>query len=369
MAEPKRILVVDDDPQLQRLMQLTLKRQGYDVILASSGEEAISQVIAKKPDLILMDVMMPDMDGFEATKRIRRLPEGRNIPVIFLSALTQVDAKIKGLRVGGSDYVTKPVNIPELLARIEAHLRTQTPPLGKLFTVMGSKAGIGTTSFVVNLALAMHALEPNQRVLIVDWRRPLGDVALFLGLIEPKTVDVLLPVIRDVDEEMLEQVLTEYTPGIKVLAGSTDPGSRERMNLEAMSQILEVALTLADYVLVDTGDFFTWSDPPLVSKDVGINICLVTPELTSVKRALQALIEVSDEEYDFWFILNRENMPGGVATRQIESHLSTILMGKVPDEPDIVTRALNMGRPVYQSAPKSRYSKAIRDIARRLITG
>ncbi len=364
MVKGKRILVVDDDPQLQRLLQLALKREGYDVKVVSTGEEAIASVLTFQPDLILMDVMMPDMDGYEATKRIRRMPQGRDIPVIFLSALTQVEAKVKGLRVGGTDYVTKPVNLPELLARIEAHLGLTLPPLGQLVTVMGARSGVGTTTFVVNLALAVQEKSPSSKIMIVDWRRPVGDVAIFLGLLEPPSLDMLLPGVTRVDEEALSQIVTEYVPGISVVAGSADPAAAQHMDMERMSDVLETALVMADYVIVDVGPFLDWTEPPLVGKETGLNFCLITPEVTSVKRVLFLLQQEIGEEREINYILNREGMPGGIATRQIENNLRIYMAGKLPNEPELITRAMNVGDPVFRMAPKSKYARAIRSIVR-----
>ncbi len=367
MSEGTRILIVDDDPQLQRLLQMSLKRQGYEVLVASTGAEAVASVPAFRPDLIIMDIMMPDMDGYEATKRIRRMPEGRDVPVIFLSALTQVEAKVKGLRVGGSDYVTKPVNLPELIARIEAHLRLSAPTLGRLLTVMGAKAGVGTTSFVVNLALALREQKKDASVIIVDWRRPVGDVALFLGLLEPPSLDAVLPGMQSMDEDTLSQLLVEYAPGIRVIAGATDPSLLRHMNLSALSMVLEVALTMADYVLVDTGSVMDWEELPMVSKDMGTNFCLVTPEITCLKRVVHLLEQEWGEEYEIHYVLNRDGMPGGIATRQIESHLGVTFTAKLPNEPELLTRAMNVGRPAVQLAPRSKYVRAIRDVVKQIL--
>lgn len=368
MSEGERVLVVDDDPQLQRLLQMTLKRQGYEVLVASTGSEAVASVPAFRPDLIIMDIMMPDMDGYEATKRIRRMPEGRDVPVIFLSALTQVEAKVKGLRVGGSDYVTKPVNLPELIARVEAHLRRTAPTLGRLLTVMGAKPGVGTTSFVVNLALTLREQVKDASVIIVDGRRPLGDVALFLGLLEPPSLDAVLPGMRSMDEETLSQLLVEYAPGVKVVAGITDPSLGHHLNLSALSMLLEVALTMADHVLVDAGSVTDWEELPVVSKDMGASVCLVTPEITCLKRVVHVLEQEWGEEYEIHYILNRDGMPGGIATRQIESHLGVTFAAKLPNDPELLTRAMNVGRPAVQLAPKSKYARALRDVVKQILT-
>ena len=357
----QKILVVDDDQRLLRLLELSLHRAGYQVITAVVGELGVEKVRTEQPDLVLMDVMMPGIDGFETTKRIRRLPEGRHIPIIFLSALVEKEAKMKGLRIG-DDYVTKPVKMGEVLARIEARLRPRAPILGELITVFGSKAGVGTTTLMINLALALRRIA-QKNVLLVDWQRPLGDVALYLGLPNESTLEFLLPYVHALDEQAFTTALKEYLPGVWVLPGATDLASASQMNRKVLSRVLEIVLTKADYVLVDSGSFFSWEDPPLVTKAGGINLCVLTPELAPVERAANAMGTVNVMTHRFWFLLNRYSVPGGIPREQIESLLGSPLHGCVPDESDQVTRALNEGRPLYIVDPDSGFSHAIEDIA------
>ncbi|MFW6174390.1 MAG: response regulator transcription factor [Chloroflexota bacterium] len=114
------ILVVDDDPRLNRLVQRQLQGEGFDVSLASNGEEAVYQASLSSPDLIVLDISMPVMDGFETLKRLR---EWYYAPVIILSATDQEREKVHALDLGADDYVTKPFNASELSARIRAALR------------------------------------------------------------------------------------------------------------------------------------------------------------------------------------------------------------------------------------------------------
>ncbi len=364
MAKQK-ILVVDDDQGGLRLVKLSLRRAGYQVVTAVTGEEGVQRVRTEKPDLVLMDVMMPGMGGFEATKHIRRLPEGRRMPIIFLSALDRTEAKVKGLRIGGNDYIAKPVKMGELLARVEAHLRLEAPAPGQLITMFGSKAGVGTTTLMVNLALALGNVS-RKSVLLVDWQRPLGDVALFLGLPKKRVLESLLPHANDLDEQGFNTALKEYLPGVWILPGATDPASADQMNREALSKVLEMALIKADYVLVDGGSFFSWEAPPLVAKGKGINLSVLMPELTSIERAADAVGAANVTNDNFWLLLNRHGMPGGIPRKQIESRLRITLKGCVPDAGAQVTRALNEGRPLYIADPGSGFSRAIDDIATRI---
>jgi two-component system, OmpR family, response regulator len=116
-----RLLVVDDEPTILELLSGSLRFAGFDVVTAASGAGALRAAAASKPDLILLDVMMPDGDGFEVARRMRA--GGPQVPVIFLTARSAVRDRVAGLTLGGDDYVTKPFSLDEVLARVRAVLR------------------------------------------------------------------------------------------------------------------------------------------------------------------------------------------------------------------------------------------------------
>ncbi|MDO5746517.1 MAG: response regulator transcription factor [Actinomycetaceae bacterium] len=115
------LLVVDDEPNIRDLLASSLRFAGFDVETAPDGTTALSQAIKLRPDLIVLDVMMPDLDGFAVTSRLRE--RGLDMPILFLTARDDMQDKIKGLTVGGDDYVTKPFGLEEVVARIRAILR------------------------------------------------------------------------------------------------------------------------------------------------------------------------------------------------------------------------------------------------------
>lgn len=123
MSKPTeaRLVVVDDEPSIRDLLVASLHFAGFEVTTAASGSEAIEVIEKTKPDLIVLDVMLPDIDGFTVTSRIRQ--EGIDAPVLFLTARDDTQDKIMGLTVGGDDYVTKPFSLEEVVARIKAILR------------------------------------------------------------------------------------------------------------------------------------------------------------------------------------------------------------------------------------------------------
>jgi PleD family two-component response regulator len=116
------ILIVDDTPANLRLLALMLGREGYQVRTAASGEQALVAVSSHLPDLILLDVSMPHMSGYEVCERLKADPRTQGIPVLFISAMDQTEDKVKAFTVGGVDYITKPIQFEEVLARVQTHL-------------------------------------------------------------------------------------------------------------------------------------------------------------------------------------------------------------------------------------------------------
>lgn len=130
-----RLLVVEDEPNIRELLATSLRFAGFDVATAATGAEAIRVAGQHEPDLCVLDVMLPDMDGFTVTRTLRE--RGRALPIVFVTARDSIDDKVKGLTVGGDDYVTKPFSLEEVIARIRAVLRR----------TRGENEGIPTLTF------------------------------------------------------------------------------------------------------------------------------------------------------------------------------------------------------------------------------
>jgi two-component system OmpR family response regulator len=121
----QRILVVDDEPNIADLVATALRYEGFDVAIEGSGRGAMDAVRQSNPQLVVLDVMLPDVDGFAVQERLRR--DGRRVPVLFLTARDGVEDRVRGLTLGGDDYLTKPFSIDELVARVRAILRRTQP--------------------------------------------------------------------------------------------------------------------------------------------------------------------------------------------------------------------------------------------------
>jgi DNA-binding response OmpR family regulator len=181
----ERILVVEDEPEFLDLLALWIERAGYEAVTASSGAEALRQFYERHPDLVILDVALPGLDGWQVLERIR---EFSRVPIILVTARSSEGDKVRGLKLGADDYITKPVSFPELMARVEAALRraaTATPERPRRFQhrdlvidlddhrarLRGTEIRLTPTEFRLLAYLVEHAgqLVAHRQVLSAVW--------------------------------------------------------------------------------------------------------------------------------------------------------------------------------------------------------
>src|SRR5512142_296501 len=152
----EKILIIDDDLDTLRLVGLMLQRQGYQISAATNGQQGLEKAFEEDPDLILLDVMMPDMDGYDVTRRLRQNPSTLETPIMMFTAKTQPDDKVIGFEAGANDYLTKPTHPSELQARVKTLLARanekkaitsldQDENRGYVVGILGARGGLGTT--------------------------------------------------------------------------------------------------------------------------------------------------------------------------------------------------------------------------------
>ncbi|MGE5790933.1 MAG: phosphate regulon transcriptional regulator PhoB [Syntrophaceae bacterium] len=197
-----KILIVDDEKDIVDLVAYNLEKEGYETLKALDGEKALQLVRTKTPDLVVLDLMLPGIQGLEVCKRIRKVPETAAIPIIMLTAKGEEIDKVLGLEVGADDYITKPFSVKELLARVKAVLRRsearRAADQAEIFesgglridfksyevTVDGRKISLSPTEFRLLKFLSRNPGRVYSREQILD--RVWGDDAF----VEPRTVDV-----------------------------------------------------------------------------------------------------------------------------------------------------------------------------------
>ena len=159
-----KILIVDDEIETLRLISIALRRQGLQVITASNGTQALELAITENPNLIILDIMMPDISGFEVVKRLKNNKKTTDVPVLIFSARNQLDDKVTGYESGADDYLTKPIHPAELVSHVKSLLeknpileekrRSNTYTVG----VLSAAGGVGTSTVAINMASKLTQL-------------------------------------------------------------------------------------------------------------------------------------------------------------------------------------------------------------------
>lgn len=288
MAE--KILIVDDDPETIQFLSLVLTRQGYQPLAAKNGMEALSLARSDKPDLIILDVMMPDMDGFEVARNLRRHPDTALIPILMFTAKTMVEDKLAGYESGVDIYLTKPVHPVEMQANIKALLaqrkarKITLEEKGYITGVMAAKGGSGVSTVALNLAISYHK-KKNVKVLAAEMRPGYGSWAQELDL---PTTNGLTNLLRLAQSEITPAAVAgELTPtpyGVSLLLASNDVKDVElAMELPQFEAIIDQLALLAGLVVLDIGTNFILAYEMITS--MCDEMLLVTePQLNAIKR-------------------------------------------------------------------------------------
>jgi CheY-like chemotaxis protein/MinD-like ATPase involved in chromosome partitioning or flagellar assembly len=258
MAE--KILVVDDDVETLRLVGLMLQRQSYQVITASNGTQAITLTNLERPDLIVLDIMMPDLDGYQVTREIRSNPKTAHIPILMFTAKSQVDDKVIGYEMGADDYLTKPIHPMELVAHVRSLLgrgkARATGPIQRGYSigVVSPKGGLGASSLTLNLAISFY-LETRKDVIAAELRPAQGSWAAELGLRGANELSNLLKMDPgDLVPSVVEKSLTRTTYGIRLLTASNRLEDSELTCCFTQFQAIVDQLSfLTQLVLIDFG--------------------------------------------------------------------------------------------------------------------
>jgi len=285
MAE--KILIIDDDIDTLKLVGLMLQKKGYTIVAASNGPQGLEQAERENPDLILLDVMMPEMDGYEVTKRLRANPLTTNTPILMFTAKTQLDDKVTGFEAGADDYLTKPTHPSELHAHVKALLartskgKLSTTPLptdvpAMTIGVLAPRGGQGVSTVAVNLGHALR-LATKADVIVAELRPGMGSIGPDLGDSNPKALtDLLTGNVGEMTRQKVKEDLYVHETGLRLLFGSTQPKDATLVNSLAPMEALVNRLTyLTPYLVLDLGAGLT----PLVQKMVSFcNIVFVLAE-------------------------------------------------------------------------------------------
>jgi len=274
---PEKILIIDDDLDTLRLVGLMLQKQGYQIVAAGSGPQGLELAFSEIPDLILLDVMMPGMDGYEVARRLRANEKTINISILMFTAKSQLDDKVTGFEAGADDYLTKPTHPTELQAHVKALLArsnkgklvapaTPVEESAYMIGVIAARGGLGVSAVAANLAAALQK-KTGADLILAEFRPGQGTLFYDLGLEKTDGLKELLNCTpADITRKLVEEKLIAHPSGVKILDASSQPKDAILLNnIQQFEVILNRLQFMARFVIVDLGSSLAALNQKLVT--------------------------------------------------------------------------------------------------------
>jgi CheY-like chemotaxis protein len=350
-----------------RLVGLMLQRQGYQIVAANNGQQAIIMAQSEQPDLILLDIMMPDIDGYEVTRRLRSNISTNTIPIIMFTAKSQVDDKVTGYDVGADDYLTKPTQPRELFAHVKAVLArgSKTRPAepapegdkGHVVGIVSAKGGLGSTTLAMNLGIMLH-LRTKKEVIVAEFRPGEGSMALDLGFTKPEGLNrLLLSNPTDISVPDVEKELLVHTSGVRFLMSSYSPhDARFIVSSDTFEAIAHKLSHMANYIVLDLGPGL----PPTTEKIISLcddMIVVVDPSPYTVLRTKVMIEELTQrgigEGRMLITLINRIRTEMQISWTQVRDQLGHDLAVAFTPAPELIYQAAKNNQPAVTLQPDS----------------
>ena len=372
----KRVLVVDDDVEVIKMVGLLLERQGYEIIAAQSGDQALVKAQTEKPDVVILDIMMPDMDGYEVCRRLRANPTISHLPILMFTAKATSGDKVTGFQAGADDYLTKPVHPAELIARVEAALlrsaRQATDRFvmrGKVLGFLGSKGGVGTTNLVVNIAVALaREVAQGKQIVVADLQPGMAALALHLSLRQGGLTPLLNQPVESLEPRTVEAQLEEYKFGVRLLSGQIEPpGTATPISPAQADAVIRNLGAVADYVLLDLGAGLSEANRHSLSLCYHI-VVTVEPQHVALTLARSLLGEMTGRlklpSNKISVAVVNKAAAGATFTKDtLKELLQHEICGIVTPAPELALQSAERGIPMFLMQPDSLVARQYRSIA------
>jgi DNA-binding response OmpR family regulator len=366
MAE--KILIIDDDLDTLKLVGMMLQKQGYEILAANSGPQGLVQAAAENPQLILLDVMMPEMDGYEVAKQLRSNPATASTPILMFTAKTQLDDKVSGFEAGADDYLTKPTHPTELVNHVKALLSrsarnpaapSASPAEKRALTigVLAARGGLGVSTVAVNLGEALRQATSTE-VIVAELRPGMGTLGPDMGDADPQALTGLLSgKISELTRQKVREQLFIHETGLRLLFGSTRPKDGNLLNnLPVFEALVNRLGYLAPYLVLDLGSGLT----PLAQKMLpGCDLILVVSEpvpnsIMHTHTLLNDLIDLGVVKKKLMpVIVNRIRSDTQLSWSQIEDQLGQTPAVAITPAPELVYLAARMKTPAMAARADS----------------
>ena len=375
----RKVLIVDDDEELVELIADVLERDGrFDVRSANNGFDAGMMVKDYRPDLIVLDVMMPDMDGYEVATRLHSNPTTESIPILMFTATLAVNIRIAGFQAGADDYLTKPAHPRELVARVEALLARHPSPeetveQGHIVGFLPTKGGLGTSMLALNTAIELRRMHHNIPSALVELHEGSGTMAFQLGLEARNSLPALLEQpLPFITERTLLSHMVEHTTGLQVLFATAKPsGVGPKLDKQRVRTILRYLNSQFDYILLDL--------PPNLGEpyQAALKLCewifvTVEPNRVGMALAQQTLnaldgLDIGSQKARI-ILIQRMPAVGSLSRSTVEQTLHREMIASIPPVPDLALESIQNGRSIVEIQPHSLVTQQIRRVVQFIVT-
>jgi len=356
-----RILVIDDDLDLLQMVRLMLQRGGHEAVLTADGADGIAKAKELHPDLAIVDVMMPGINGYQVARRLRDDPATADITILILTARAQPVDREAAMAARADEYIAKPISPPELLQAINRLLDKRKVPLSAnlILSVLSLRGGVGTTTIAVNLALTLQ--QANRQVCLVDLCEKSGHAAMQMRLQGKISWAEVMPQISSIGLEAIEQVMLRHKSGLQLLPAPFLPPPQPPSG-DAVRRLLELLKSTLGTTVVDLGAWDAAGCAAISLSD--LIIVVLTPDVASLQttaatlRAIKTL-NVSDEKVVL--VLNHVTPHPGLSTAAIEKALGRALHASLPYD-EAQHNALGQGEPLALSQPESPLASGVQQL-------
>jgi pilus assembly protein CpaE len=358
---------------------LILQRHGYQIVAANGGVQALAKAEAERPDMILLDLMMPDLDGYEVTRRLRADTALGHIPIIMFTAKTMLDDKVAGFEAGADDYLTKPTHPSELIAHVKALLarassaRVAAAPVeqARLVGLLAAKGGVGLTTVALNLASA--AVQEGKDVILADLHPGSGSLGLMLGLPpnnQSLTTLVTKPV-GDLNPRSVGAQLVSHASGLRVLSAPVAPHERRLINnLAQVEAIVKTLGTMCKLLVLDMGTGLEETTRRLVSLCESI-VVVAEPSRVAIlqtKTLLAELVNLGLASTKIEVVMvNRSPSSIQMSWSQAEQLLGSKIASVVTPAAELAHQAVEAGTPMVLLRPESLTAEQLRQLTTQVL--
>ena len=375
---PEKILIVDDDMETLRLVGMMLQRQGYEIAAANTGELALETAVKVKPSLIILDVVMPGMDGYQIARELRKNPLCTHIPILMFTAKNQMGDKIAGYGAGADDYLTKPVHPAELNAHVKALLDRMkkiknTPEesgSGCIIGVLGCKGGLGVSTLVLNLAVSLSGMT-SKEVVAVELKPGQGSWGVELDIANSYGLEKLLALpVDEITAAAVEKLAVHTSFNVRLLMASEKSQKISLPDLPEKTLAIIKSLNSSIPVLVlDIGNPYL-AGFSKVHKLCDQLIVLTDAFPATVLRTRKLLGTLQFEapkknRYIYTVFYNHIRSEAGLTAEQITKLLpGTTIKFMIPPVPEQVFQANQKYIPLYHIQPEGLFSQQVNELSR-----